>query len=187
MPSFDPTKCITFRKTREAWGGYSNMAAGFPLRLFDLEIATSESLYQACRFPDDPALQGVILAIRNPMHAKMATKPHRHLTRGDWEVGDARVKAMEWALRIKLMQHPVTFGDLLMLSGTLDIVEDSPKDRFWGAVRDYAGMLNGANMLGCLLMKLREEVRENGPIVRVAPPELPNFKIAGVIVPVLTI
>lgn len=176
---YDRALCATFRKTREANGGLSNMAAGFALRFLDLDVETNEALYQACRFPDHPDLQRQILSERNPMKAKMATKPHRHLTRPDWEVGGARVLAMDWALRVKLAQHPSRFGALLLSTGTKPIVEDSHKDRFWGAVPTDETHLEGDNMLGQLLVKLREEIRDRPMKMFVAPPPLANFRFLG--------
>ncbi len=183
MTVYTPSKCATFRKTGEQWGGLSNMAPGFPLRVLGYDVATSESLYQACRFPSDPLLQEDILAKKNPMGAKMMTKPHRARTRQDWETPSpgARVAIMEWCLRVKLVQNPAKFGDLLMSTGLLPIVEDSHNDRFWGAVAwTPGGDLVGENMLGVLLMKLREEVRSNGVLpATAAPPDLPDFKLCG--------
>lgn len=176
---YDRTLCATFRKTRETYGGLSNMAAGFSLRFLGLDVGTSEALYQACRFPDHPDLQRQILNERNPMKAKMATKPHRHLTRPDWEVGGARVEVMAWALRIKLAQHPERFGALLLSTGTMPIVEDSHKDRFWGAVPTDETHLEGDNMLGRLLVELREEIREYPIAMQVSPPPLANFRFLG--------
>src|SRR5215210_6042070 len=76
---------VVFRKTREAFGGLSNMAAGFPMEVDGISISTSEALYQALRFPRDPELQRLIIDERSPMTAKMRTKPHRDRTRPDWD------------------------------------------------------------------------------------------------------
>jgi ribA/ribD-fused uncharacterized protein len=45
--------------------------------------------------------------------------------------------------------------NLLLFTGTAEIVEYSNKDYFWGRGRDGAGY----NMLGKILMELREEIR----------------------------
>ena len=49
--------CAVFLKTKERFGGLSNMAGGYPIRLLGLRIPTTEHLYQACRFPHMPGLQ----------------------------------------------------------------------------------------------------------------------------------
>src|SRR5689334_15314566 len=92
--------CVVFRKTREEWGGLSNMAAGFPLRVNDVPILTSEALYQACRFPHLPEVQQLILDQKSPMAAKMVGKPYRKQSRLDWN--RVNVDMMRWSLRVKL-------------------------------------------------------------------------------------
>lgn len=74
---------VVFLKTREQFGGLSNMAGGFPLRVNDVDIRSSEALYQACRFPHRPEVQDLVLKARSPMGAKIDTGPYRHDTRHD--------------------------------------------------------------------------------------------------------
>jgi len=57
---YDRSSSVVFLKTREAFGGLSNMAAGFPLHVQGSRIYTSEALYQACRFPHLPEIQRLI-------------------------------------------------------------------------------------------------------------------------------
>ena len=52
--TYDPAASVVFLKTNERFGGLSNMAPGFPLRVNGVRIRTSEALYQACRFPHLP-------------------------------------------------------------------------------------------------------------------------------------
>jgi len=61
---------------------------------------------------------------------------------------------MEDLLRLKISQNPYVKKKLL---DTKDyyIVEDSPKDSFWG----WGPNRDGVNQLGKLWMKLREEIR----------------------------
>ena len=54
LRTYEPEECVVFRKTAEAFGGLSNMAAGFPLKVNGVSVRTSEALYQACRFPHRP-------------------------------------------------------------------------------------------------------------------------------------
>lgn len=148
-------QAAVFYKTKEALGGLSNMAAGFPLQVNNLDIRTSEALYQALRFPQQPAIQQEIIDQASPMAAKMVSKKHRPLTRADWP--EVRVKIMRWCLRVKLLQHWEAFGGLLLSTGERPIVERSRRDRFWGAVLDKEQQtLEGENVLGRLLMELRQ-------------------------------
>ena len=147
---------IVFRKTREEWGGLSNMAAGFPIEVNDVEWSTSEALYQALRFPDHPEVQEMIRAEKGPMSAKMKSKPFRaECSRRDWD--DIRIDVMYWCLQSKLVANEESFGALLRSTGKLDVVEDSSKDRFWGAVAANEERLEGRNVLGVLIMRLRRD------------------------------
>src|SRR5436190_807211 len=94
---------VVFCKTTEAYGGLSNMAAGFPVCVNGVRIRTSEALYQACRFPHMPDVQRLIIDEASPMTAKMRSKPYRKDSRADWE--RVRVKVMRWCLRVKLSQN----------------------------------------------------------------------------------
>lgn len=68
-----------FRKTKEEYGGLSNMAAGFPIELNGVRILSSEALYQAMRFPNHPDYQKEIIQQRSPMTAKMISKNIAHI------------------------------------------------------------------------------------------------------------
>lgn len=172
-------QAAVFYKTKEALGGLSNMAAGFPLQVNELEIRTSEALYQALRFPQQPAIQQEIIDQASPMAAKMVSKKHRPLTRADWP--EVRVKIMRWCLRVKLLQHWEAFGALLLSTGERPIVERSRRDRFWGAVLDEEEqILEGENVLGRLLMELRQ-IYKTTPTAPEAlePLALPAFCLVG--------
>ena len=166
--TYDLVNCATFCKTKDRFGGLSNMAGGFPLIVNEIPIRTSEALYQACRFPDHPEVQAEIIKQASPMAAKLVIKPFVHLTRDDWI--DVRVDVMRWALSVKLLQSFVSFGDLLVSTNNLPIVELSMKDDFWGAKPQRDGTLVGQNVLGCLLTELREMFSEDPfPLLFVDP------------------
>lgn len=168
-----------FRKTKEKYGGLSNMASGYPIKINDISIRTSEALYQACRFPHLQDVQYTIIQQRSPMTAKMKSKPHRKKTRPDWFV--VRVNIMRWCLRVKLAQNWKKFGSLLISTGDLPIVEESKKDGFWGAKPKGEDILVGKNVLGRLLMELREELL--GPnaqlLTKIFPLEISDFRLYG--------
>lgn len=167
--------CAVFLKTNEKFGGLSNMAGGYPLFVNDVRILTSEALYQACRFPHLPDVQRLIIEQRSPMTAKMKSKPYRKDSRSDWNA--VRVNIMRWCLRVKLVQHWERFGDLLLSTGDCPIVEHSRRDPFWGAKPVDAETLSGLNVLGRLLMELREILRgpEADTLKVVQPPAVSQF------------
>ncbi|MDD9818616.1 MAG: NADAR family protein [Gammaproteobacteria bacterium] len=166
---------VIFHKTRERFGGLSNMAGGFPLRVNGVRILTSEALYQACRFPKMPKVQKEIIAQKSPMTAKMKSKPHRVNSRRDWE--RVRVEVMRWCLQVKLIQNWEKFSGLLRETGDRNIVEYSRKDDFWGAKPADDNTLVGKNVLGRLLMELRKNALGGSftSSQTASPPEIDDF------------
>ena len=172
--TYDRAASVVFLKTNERFGGLSNMAPGFPLQVNGVRIRTSEALYQACRFPRRPDVQRQIIDDPSPMTAKMRSKPFRADTRPDWDA--VRVKIMRWCLRVKLAQNWREFGRLLLATGDRPIVEQSRKDDFWGAKVADDGSLVGMNVLGRLLMELREQLKgDEAGLQSVEPLEIAEF------------
>jgi ribA/ribD-fused uncharacterized protein len=173
------TEAAVFLKTREGWGGLSNMAGGYPLLVSGVAIRSSEALYQACRFPHLPDVQRLIIEQRSPMTAKMKSKVYRSQSRPDWN--SVRVPIMRWCLRVKLAQNWDTFGRLLLATGETQIVEESRKDDYWGAKPREEGTLVGCNILGRLLMELRKELSaETAAALRtVEPPAISTLLLFG--------
>jgi ribA/ribD-fused uncharacterized protein len=179
LREYQRNEAVRFRKTDEAFGGLSNMAPGFPVRVHGIVAFTVEALYQACRFPHIPDVQRLILSQHSPMTAKMKSKPYRKNSRPDWDA--VRVRVMRWCLRVKLAQHADRFGELLRTTGDSPIVEESAKDDFWGAKPTPDGRLIGRNVLGRLLMGLREWMRDHpkSEWLAVEPPPIDNFRLLG--------
>lgn len=171
---------VVFLKTNEPFGGLSNMAGGYPIHVNGVRILTSEALYQVCRFPHLPKVQELIISQISPMTAKMRSRPYRKDSRADWD--QVRVRIMRWCLRMKLANNWNTFSELLLRTGERPIVEESRKDDFWGAkVIDDGDALVGMNVLGRLLMELREQVKQQGcdAALDVASPAISQFLLFG--------
>jgi ribA/ribD-fused uncharacterized protein len=174
--------CAVFFKVDGAFGGLSNMAGGYRLRVNGVLVGSSEALYQACRFPHRPDWQQEIISQASPMAAKMKAKKDRRRqdhSRPDWL--RVEVEVMRWVLRVKLAQHFTAVGELLRATGDRAIVERSRKDRFWGAVEEADGVLRGRNQLGLLLMELRElaKTRPREELKVVEPLAIPDFLLLG--------
>jgi ribA/ribD-fused uncharacterized protein len=174
---------VVFRKTDEVpYGGLSNMAGGFPLRVNGIELRTSEALYQCCRYPHDPETQRWVLDQSSPMWTKKVPGRDRR-SRADWN--EIRVEVMRWCLRVKLAQHLEKFGALLWITEQRPIVEESHKDDFWGTLdpeKKNGPTLVGSNVLGKLLMELRAEFIVPGDQNRlktVQPLAITNFRLMG--------
>ena len=173
--TYDPLVSAVFLKTKDRFGGLSNMAPGFPLVVNGIHIRTSEALYQACRYPHKPEVQRRIIHQRSPMTAKMHSRKYQKVSRADWDV--VRVQIMRWCLRIKLAQNWHEFGRLLMATEHRPIVEQSRRDAFWGAKVAEDGTLVGINALGRLLMELREQLKTetSASLSVVKPLSIPEF------------
>jgi ribA/ribD-fused uncharacterized protein len=178
--------CVVFYKVNEEWGGLSNMSNDFPLQVNGQPASSTEALYQTCRFPHRPEWQKEILDAPHALQAKMKAKKEgrrREHSRPNWE--QVQVDIMRWCLRVKLAQHLQRFGGLLRWSAPRPIVEQSRKDRFWGAVSEKDEVLRGQNRLGLLLMELREELLagraagQESRLLRVEPPQVPDFLLLG--------
>ncbi|KAI8473699.1 MAG: dihydrofolate reductase-like domain-containing protein [Monoraphidium minutum] len=125
-----------------------------------------EHYYQAAKFGGVSgaarALASSIRAAQSPEEAarigRRAERSQPELVRADW--GAAKRGVMMRALRAKFTQHE---GPRRMLLSTAAgaggepaarLVEASPNDHFWG--QGFSG--SGRNLLGSLLMELREEL-----------------------------
>jgi len=168
---------ILFRKTKEEFGGLSNMSAGYTLHVNDVTIPTAEHLYQALRFPEYPNIQWDIINEKSPMAAKWIGRRHIDKTRKDWEM--LQFKIMQWVIELKLSQNWESFSSLLKATGEKNIVELTPKPKVWGAVKngDYC---EGVNALGRLLMFIRDKyVKTNNRLYCVSPLDIEQFCFLG--------
>ncbi|WP_243694057.1 NADAR family protein [Stenotrophomonas sp. ATCM1_4] len=176
--TYSRAESVVFFRTKEAFGGLSNMASGYPLNINGIEVPSSEGLYQACRFTHLPAVQEEIIRQSSPMNAKAVSSEWRSKTRADWLA--IRVTAMRWCLRVKALQNKDTFLQLLLSTGSRPIVELSRRDDFWGALEVTPGTLTGRNVLGRLLMELRAEYdADSDSLNDVAPPNIKDFALFG--------
>lgn len=176
---YDIRHVAPFKKTTEKWGELSNMCAGFPVAVNGVKIKTVEALYQACRYPELPDVQKLILEQGSPMTAKMVGKPFIDETRADWD--RVRILMMKWSLRVKLIQNWERFSSILLATDNNPIVELSNKDDFWGAKPLEGHIYVGVNALGRLLMELRENIHQEKitPSHILAPLKIDNFLLYG--------
>ncbi|MBO7393826.1 MAG: NADAR family protein [Abditibacteriota bacterium] len=115
--------------------------------------SSSEEAYQAAKFIGvAPEVEQKIKNSYSAYEAKEIASENRDKQRKDWD--EVKVQIMEELLRLKLAQNPYVKKKLLETGDCL-IVEDSPKDSFWGWGKDR----KGENTLGKLWMKLRDELR----------------------------
>ena len=143
-----------YRASEEPYGCLSNLykrAVVFEGETFQ----TSEHAYQAGK-ARKPQVRDWILAAPSPALVAMAAHGlYWWDIRSDWS--KIKFDRMRDVLRVKFSQHE-DLRDLLLSTGDARLVEsatvDNPVNRTWGEVKGV-----GKNMLGKLLMEVREELR----------------------------
>ena len=114
-----------------------------------------EEAYQALGFKESaPDIYQEIINCYSAHEAQKIAYANKDKRRKDWD--EIKVGIMEELLRCKIEQNPYVKKKLLETKD-YTIVEDSPKDSFWGWGEDR----NGNNQLGKLWMKLRDEMKSN--------------------------
>ncbi len=118
-------------------------------------FSSVEESYQAASFMgSDEELVEKIKKSHSADEAQRIAYANRDKRREDWD--DVKISIMEELLRLKIKQNPYVKKKLLQTEDYM-IVEDSPKDDFWG----WGPNRNGQNNLGKLWMKLRGELKNN--------------------------
>jgi len=142
---------IYFYSTREEpYGCFSNFSRhGFELD--GLYWPTSEHYFQAQKFAGTPHLEAVRRAPTPKMAAEIGRDRSRPL-RSDWE--EVKDDVMRRAVRRKFEVH-ADLRALLLDTGDEPIVENAPRDYYWGCGADGSGK----NMLGTILMEVRDSLR----------------------------
>ena len=176
---YNMKKCAWFFSKNNQFWLLSNMAGQMPIFYpRGKKWNSSEQLYQASKyFPGtaclpvdsggksavEPDVRKRIEAATNARGAKMTQKcaAKAGLVRKDWDDPELeiRIHAMLWVVELKLYYNPSTFGRELAATGQREIVEISKKDDFWGC-KEREDALVGSNVLGKLLMEVRERATE---------------------------
>ena len=114
--------------------------------------ASLEEAYQTAKFlKSAPEIAEKIKKSHSAHEAQKIAFANKDKVRSDWQ--EVKLTIMEELLRKKLQQNPYVKQKLLQTKDYI-IVEDSPKDNFWGWGKDRTG----ENHLGKLWMKLRDEL-----------------------------
>ncbi|MCB1211642.1 MAG: NADAR family protein [Verrucomicrobiales bacterium] len=120
---------------------------------FELEgsrWASVEHFYQAQKYAGTEAWSR-IRAAGSPMEARKAGQDRSLTPRKDWEA--VKLEIMRQALWAKFDQNR-RLKQMLIDTGTEELVHESSSDLFWGRSRDG----EGENQLGQLLMRVRDEL-----------------------------
>jgi len=141
---------ITFYSTKDKYNCFSNFYKT-NINLDGKIWPTSEHYFQAMKF-DDPVIQE---KIRNASTASQAAKMGRSRSipiKDNWN--SIRDDTMYKVVKAKFTQNK-NLRDILLSTGTEDLVEASPYDSYWG----WGPKKDGKNMLGKILMIIRDELR----------------------------
>jgi len=158
---------VLFSAPEKPYGFLSNRAPGFPLAVNGIVYLSAEALFQVCHFPDHPDLQRKIIADQNGKRVSWYARLHFDKVRPDWP--HLRIDVMRWVLRRKFSQYE-HLADQLLATEFRPIIFQSFDDTYWGASYARRGngtygdepVFQGRNILGRLLMDLRQERKEQG-------------------------
>ncbi len=151
-------KSIWFKKVAEKYGWMGNMAP-YPIMYNGKVWLTSEALFQGMRF-DDEEIKEIIRKEKSPMGAKMKSKKYK-----DQMVvipmSPQDVENMRKCVKMKFDQHPQLKKELMNTKDAY-IYEDignrnGERHKFWGVKKISENEGDGQNMMGRILMELRDE------------------------------
>ncbi|OUL34152.1 Swarming motility protein ybiA [Nostoc sp. T09] len=141
---------IYFYTVREQYGCFSNFSPhGFELD--ELYWPTSEHYFQAQKFVGTLHVEQIRL-VKNPKEAARMGRERSRPLRQDWE--QVKDDIMRKAVLRKFETH-ADIKEILFSTGNEEIIENSPIDFYWGCGSDGSGK----NMLGIILMEVREILR----------------------------
>jgi len=139
---------IYFYSARADYGFFSNFSDhGFMLD--GHYWPTSEHYFQAKKF-EGTKYEGMIRNAATPGKAARMGRNRKWPLRRDWE--SIKEHVMKRALKKKFETHPDIYEELMATDGQ-KLIENAPRDYYWGCGQDGSGK----NRLGVLLMELRND------------------------------
>ncbi|BAU12952.1 hypothetical protein LEP3755_34880 [Leptolyngbya sp. NIES-3755] len=144
------SETINFYNLDKPYGYFSNFAR-YPIDINGKTWATSEHYFQAQKFPETPHEEEIRQA-KSPRQAADMGRDRSRPLRPDWEA--VKDDVMREALYAKFTQHP-DLKEKLLATDDAVLVEHTRNDSYWGDGGDGSGR----NMLGKLLMELRDRIR----------------------------
>lgn len=175
---------IRFYDKTKPWYEFSNFYENAPLNIEGKIWPTSEHYYQALKFQHSPDFMEMIRFCDTPGKVYTLANQRKGQYTAKWKInknvyGDMTIdqaidisiqsgikirsdwdkikdNAMYYTLKIKFTQNP-KMKQLLLLTNNIILIEDSPRDSYWGSGKDGKGQ----NKLGILLMILRDELQNS--------------------------
>ena len=140
---------IYFYKINDEYGCFSNFAH-YGFELDGKWWMTSEHYFQAQKFCGTE-YEEIIRLLDNPMKAAEMGRNREVPLRADWE--QVKDDIMRKAVLAKFTQNK-DIKNVLLSTGKETIVENTSNDYYWGCGKDGSGK----NMLGIILMEVREKL-----------------------------
>ncbi|MBW4623769.1 MAG: NADAR family protein [Cyanosarcina radialis HA8281-LM2] len=140
---------IKFYAVNDEYGEFSNFAE-YPIMIDAKRWPTSEHYFQAMKFDDVNYVEKIRKTSKAFTAAKLGRDRTVKIKRG-WD--SMRINVMTIAVRAKFTQHP-NLASMLLSTGNRKIIEHTENDDFWGD----GGNGRGKNMLGIILMRIRDEL-----------------------------
>ena len=143
---------IYFYKADGPYGCFSNFSP-HPIQIDGVAWLTVEHFYQAHKLlgtPDAPLMER-IRGVATPEEAAAIGRESCRQIRPDWD--SAKLEVMWRGVWAKFSTHG-EIREILLATGEAELVENSPRDYFWGCGKDG----NGRNELGKMLMRVRQEL-----------------------------
>lgn len=140
---------IYFYTKNDAYGEFSNFSK-HGVEFDGVWWPTVEHFFQAQKFENAEHREN----IRNAHTSKQAAELGRSRSfpiRNDWE--EVKDEIMYQAVFKKFKIHP-SLAEMLVSTGTEDIVENAPGDYYWGCGKDGSGL----NKLGEILVRVRRQL-----------------------------
>ncbi len=167
--TYPAEQCVPFTKVDLPWGILGNFART-PIVVDGVTFRNSEQLFQLMKFRD----KAILMDIYSKANPKMTAKKteYRPFRREDW--GRMIVDAIKFCMQKKYEQHEEFRKELARTEGKY-IVEDQTsstrkKADTWGA-KLHDGIYEGSNLMGRLLM----ELRDNGKLEYHLPDDALDF------------
>jgi ribA/ribD-fused uncharacterized protein len=143
---------IKFYSENGLYGEFSNFA-NYPIKLKNKVWKTTEHYFQAQKF-EKQGYQDKIRNANSPMMAAQLGRNRKERILKNWD--NIKQNVMYDAVKAKFTQHS-DLTQLLLDTKDAKIIEHTENDDYWGDGGDG----KGKNMLGKILMKVREELKRN--------------------------
>ncbi len=148
-------KILFYRANEIPYGPFSNFDTKHPIKMGGKLWPSTEHFFQGMKFQstDETHMENIRLTPK-PRDVAAMGRDRSHPLRTDWET--IKDDIMRQAIIAKFTQYE-DMKTLLLSTGDAEIIEHTTNDNYWADGGDGTGK----NMLGKILMEVREQLKEN--------------------------